>query len=152
MKENMDIRSPVDPGDHGQNLRAAWGVESPGRPADASWVAIAGRDGSARAARGRAILGSAAAVGKWYVVPVLLSAFVVVHVVPVSEELPAPWTIKMLEAQQIVDAQRLALSIDQEVEIALVAYHPFVFSVEPADARREVFRLSMEVGFLQMLS
>ncbi|MDX1439631.1 MAG: hypothetical protein R3284_06995 [Rubricoccaceae bacterium] len=44
------------------------------------------------------------------------------------------------------------MSIDPEVEIKIVVYHPFVFAVEPRDGNTGRFQLSIELGFLQMLS
>jgi hypothetical protein len=108
------------------------------------------RSGGADSRQGerRQALHSAVVSGR----PVLLLGFVFMLVVPVSEDLPTPLTLKAGQARELVDRLRLELSIDQEVQIALVAYHPFVFSVEPVDARRQEFRLLMEVGFLLLLS
>jgi hypothetical protein len=44
-----------------------------------------------------------------------------------------------------------ALSLHSPVQIAVVIQHPLVFSVEPVDANKKEFRLSMELGFLRML-
>jgi hypothetical protein len=44
-----------------------------------------------------------------------------------------------------------ALSLHSSVQIAVVIQHPLVFSVEPVDANKKEFRLSMELGFLRML-
>ncbi len=57
----------------------------------------------------------------------------------------------MALAREIVNHLRGELSIRSEVDIVLVKYHPLVFSVEPEDARKQRFRLSMEVDFLLRL-
>jgi len=54
-------------------------------------------------------------------------------------------------AQEIVDTLRTALPINNEVQVAVVVYHPFVFSVEPIDKEKNKFLLSMELGFVLML-
>lgn len=80
--------------------------------------------------------------------------FVVVFalVAPVSEERPTALAEKAGEAQRILDSLCRDLSIDQQVSLAVVIYHPFVFSVEPVDRTRREFQLSMELGFLLELS
>ena len=43
------------------------------------------------------------------------------------------------------------MSLHSPVQIAVVIQHPLVFSVEPVDAAKKEFRLSIELGFLRML-
>lgn len=73
-------------------------------------------------------------------------------IVPRAEELPSDLSLKQFQASAIVDSLRAELAIDQDVEVELVDYHPFVFSVEPLDTDRRTFRLSMEIGFAFLLS
>ena len=68
------------------------------------------------------------------------------------KETPSVVTLKARRAQEIVDQLREALPINSEVGIAVVMYHPLVFSVEPMDKRKDRFLLSMELGFLLMLN
>jgi hypothetical protein len=64
-------------------------------------------------------------------------------------------TLPMLRAQRAQEFVRelsAALAIDEQVQIAIVANHPLVFSVEWEDAqKKDRFILSIEVGFLLML-
>jgi hypothetical protein len=59
--------------------------------------------------------------------------------------------LKAVRAQRLVDQLRAALPIGDEIQIAVVAYHPLVFSVEPIDTQKKRFLLSMELGFLLTL-
>ena len=60
-------------------------------------------------------------------------------------------TIKARKAQEFVDQLRAKLSISNTVQIAVVAYHPLVFSVQPANIQKDRFLLTMELGFLLTL-
>jgi hypothetical protein len=82
--------------------------------------------------------------------PALLMVFVFLPVLPL-EESPNTLALKAQRAQELVDELRAKLRIDDEVKIAVVIYHPLVFSVEPVDENKDRFKLSMELGFLLML-
>jgi hypothetical protein len=70
---------------------------------------------------------------------------------PVSEDSPTLLTVRARRAQQFVDHLRTALLIPNDVQIAVVAYHPLVFSVQPLDKAKDRFLLTMELGFLLTL-
>jgi hypothetical protein len=80
-----------------------------------------------------------------------LLVFVLLPALPTADALPSV-TERTLRAQRLVDELRTSLPIHEEVRLAVVIYHPLVFSVEPVDNRKNVFVLSMELGFLAMLS
>ena len=80
----------------------------------------------------------------------LLLAFVLLPALPTADAVPGV-TERTLRSQRLVDEMRTALSIHEEVRLAVVIYHPLVFSVEPVDSSKAVFVLSMELGFLEML-
>jgi hypothetical protein len=84
--------------------------------------------------------------------PALAVALILLIVVPAAPDPPSTLSLRLELAQQMVNRLRTELSIDSAVEIAFVNYHPLVFSVEPVDSRRQRFRISMEVGFLSILS
>jgi hypothetical protein len=67
------------------------------------------------------------------------------------KEAPSIVTIRARRAQELVGQLSAVLSIHNQVEVAVVIQHPLVFSVEPLDADKKRFRLSMELGFLLML-
>ena len=90
-------------------------------------------------------------IGVPFVEPALIVAFVFLMAIPVAEELPTIATLRAMRAQELIEELRDALSIDRAVQIAVVIHHPLVFAVEPADARKERFLLSMELGFLKVL-
>jgi hypothetical protein len=69
-----------------------------------------------------------------------------------TEESSSAVTVRAKRAQEIVDELRAALPISNEVTLAVVIYHPLVFSVEPMDKERDRFLLSMELGFLLELN
>jgi hypothetical protein len=81
----------------------------------------------------------------------LAAAIFVLLMVPDSEEPLSAVTVRARRAQELVNEFRSQLSITPGIRIALVAHHPLVFSVEPADATKTRFVLSMEIGFLLML-
>ena len=83
--------------------------------------------------------------------PVLSIAVVLLIAVPVAKDSPSSVTLKARRAQEFVDQLRAALPIHNEIQIAVVTYHPLVFSVEPSDADKNRFLMTMEVGFLLML-
>jgi hypothetical protein len=70
---------------------------------------------------------------------------------PVAQDPPNILSLRVALAREIVTHLRGELSIRSEVDIVLVKYHPLVFFVEPEDARKERFRLSMEVDFFLRL-
>ena len=80
----------------------------------------------------------------------LIFVFVFLFSTPIKET-PSIVALKARRAQEIVDQLRAAFPIGNKVEIAVVGYHPLVFSVEPMDKRKERFSLSMELGFLLLL-
>jgi hypothetical protein len=84
--------------------------------------------------------------------PALIFAFVFVLASPVAKDSPNTVTLKAKRAQELVDQLRAALPISNDVQIAVVTYQPLVFSVEPMDAQKDRFLLSMELGFLLMLN
>jgi hypothetical protein len=86
----------------------------------------------------------------WRFESALSLAFVLLVSIPLAES-PSAVTIKGRRAQEIVDQLRAAFPIRNEVQIAVVAYHPLVFSVEPIDKHKDRFLLSMEIGFLLQL-
>jgi hypothetical protein len=83
--------------------------------------------------------------------PALIFVFVFVLASPVAKDSPNPVTLKARRAQELVDQMRAALPISSDVQIAVVTYHPLVFSVEPLNKQKDRFLLSMELGFLLML-
>ena len=83
--------------------------------------------------------------------PALSFVFILLVAVPVAQDPPNFLNLRVALAREIVSHLRDELSIRSEVDIVLVKYHPLVFSVEPADARKQRFRLSMEADFLLRL-
>jgi hypothetical protein len=69
---------------------------------------------------------------------------------PLTES-PNIVTLRSRRAQELVGQLSAALSLHSPVQIAVVIQDPLVFSVEPLDANKNKFRLSMELGFLRML-
>ena len=78
-------------------------------------------------------------------------AFMLFQPVPVDESVPIS-TLRARRAQEILEDLRSELSIDQKVQIVVVASDPFVFSVKPANMQKNSFQLSMELGFLLELN
>jgi hypothetical protein len=64
--------------------------------------------------------------------PALIFAFVFLLATPAAEEPESIATLKAERAQKLVDELRSALSLSQEVQIAVVVQHPPVFAVERA--------------------
>src|SRR5262245_27865756 len=89
--------------------------------------------------------------GRRRLVPAMILVCVLALASPVANDSPNTVTLKAGRAQKLVDQLRAALPIDDVVQIAVVTYHPLVFSVEPIDKQKHQFLLSMEVGFLFML-
>ena len=83
--------------------------------------------------------------------PALSVVFIFLVVVPVAPDPPNILNVRVALAREMVNQLRDELSIRSEVDIALVKYHPLVFFVEPEDARKERFRLSIEVDFFLRL-
>jgi hypothetical protein len=89
---------------------------------------------------------------KRIVVMILTIAGVLILAVPVADDPARIAIIRGKRAQELVDQMRMSLSIESEVTVVVVPYHPLVFSVEPTDRSKKQFLLSMELGFLQMLN
>lgn len=84
-------------------------------------------------------------------VAVLSFAFILFQPVPLQESIPIA-TLRARRAQEILENLRSELSINQQVQIALVPSDPFVFSVKRTAPRKDSFQLSMELGFLLKLT
>jgi hypothetical protein len=89
--------------------------------------------------------------GSALLVSALSVGFVFVTVVPIAPDPPNTLNLRTKLAQEIVNHLRAEYAITSEIDVALVKYHPLVFSVEPEDPRKRRFRLSMEAGFLLIL-
>jgi hypothetical protein len=89
-------------------------------------------------------------VSVWFFQPILALTFVFLVALPAADS-PTAAMLRAEHAQEIVNELCLALSIDKEVQLAIVAHHPLVFSVERANTGRDRFVLSVEVGFLLWL-
>ena len=87
----------------------------------------------------------------WFLQPALAVVFVCLMALPAADSPTLPM-LRAQRAQDIVSELSAALSIDKQVQIAIVANNPLVFSAQWEDAqKRDRFILSMEVGFLLML-
>jgi hypothetical protein len=84
--------------------------------------------------------------------PALAVIFVLLLARPVAKDAPNMVWLRARRAQEFVDQLRSALAIRNEIQIAVVVYHPLVFSVQPLDTDKNRFLLTMEVGFLLMLN
>ena len=84
--------------------------------------------------------------------PTLAVIFVLLLARPVTKDSPIAVRLKTMRAQEFVDQLRATLQIPNEVQIAVVTYHPLVFSVRPLDANKNRFLLTMELGFLLELN
>ena len=60
-------------------------------------------------------------------------------------------SVRARRAEEIVADLSAALAIHRRVQLSVVVHHPLIFSVEPLDAAKKQFRLSMDLGFLLML-
>ena len=83
--------------------------------------------------------------------PALCVVFVFGLASPTARDPANIVTIRAKKAQEFVDQLRAELPISNTVQIAVVAYHPRVFSVQPTDIQKDRFLLTMERGFLLML-
>jgi len=83
--------------------------------------------------------------------PALCAVFVFVLASPMANDPSNIVTIRAKRAQELVDQLRPALPISNTVQIAVVVYHPLVFSVQPTDKEKHRFLLTMELGFLLRL-
>jgi hypothetical protein len=84
-------------------------------------------------------------------VAALSLGFILFQAVPLDESVPIS-TLRARRAQEILEDLRSELSINQKVQISVVASDPFVFSVKPADMQKGSFLLSMELRFLLELN
>jgi len=80
--------------------------------------------------------------------PTLAVIFVLLLARPVTKDSPIAVRLKAMRAQDFVDQLRATMQIPNEVQIAVVTYHPLVFSVRPLDTNKNRFLLTMELGFL----
>jgi hypothetical protein len=83
--------------------------------------------------------------------PVLAVVVLLLLARPVATDSPNGLRLRARRAQEFVDHLRAALQIRNDVQIAVVAYHPLVFSVQPLDKEKDRFLLTMELGFLMTL-
>src|SRR5215831_11541252 len=83
--------------------------------------------------------------------PALIFAFVFLLPRPLAKDTPSIVAVKAMRAQVLVDQLRAVLPIRNEIQIGAVTYNPLVFSVQPLDAHKDRFLLTMEIGFLLML-
>jgi hypothetical protein len=77
--------------------------------------------------------------------------FIFLVAAPLAPDPPNILNLRVALAGEIVNRLRGELSIQNEVDIVLVNYHPLVFFVEPENARKQRFRLSIEVDFFLRL-
>jgi hypothetical protein len=80
--------------------------------------------------------------------PALAVVFVLLSARPLAKDPPNVVRLRAMRAQEFVDQLRATLPIRNEVQIAVVPYHPLVFSVQPLDTDKNRFLLTMELGFL----
>src|SRR5262249_7271012 len=85
------------------------------------------------------------------IVLILMIFGVLFLAVPVANDPSRIAVVRGKRAQELVDQLRASLSIERDVTVVVVPYHPLVFSVEPTDRTKKHFLLSMELGFLMML-
>jgi hypothetical protein len=92
--------------------------------------------------------------GQWHrgIFPALTVVFILLLARPVATDLPIPARLRARRAQEFVDQLRTALPIPNEIQIAVVPYHPLVFSVQPLATDRNRYLLTMELGFLLSLN
>jgi hypothetical protein len=88
---------------------------------------------------------------RWFAVALLILAVTLSLGVHADKEPPILARVFAQKAQQIVEQLQGALSIDRQVGVVVVPYHPLVFSVEPMDSAKSQFRLSVELRFVRML-
>jgi hypothetical protein len=83
--------------------------------------------------------------------PVVAVVFVFLLASPVAKDSPNTLRLRARRAQEFVDQLRAELPIPNEITIAVVTYHPLVFSVQPLATDKNRFLLTMELGFLLSL-
>jgi hypothetical protein len=83
--------------------------------------------------------------------PALLVGFVLLMARPVAKDPTNIASLRARRAQEFVDQLRTELTIRNEIQIAVVVYHPLVFSVQPIDIDKTRYLMTMELGFLLML-
>jgi hypothetical protein len=81
----------------------------------------------------------------------LLVGFVLLMARPVAKDPTNIASLRARRAQEFVDQLRTELTIRNEIQIAVVVYHPLVFSVQPIDIDKTRYLMTMELGFLLML-
>jgi len=84
--------------------------------------------------------------------PALAVVCVLLLARPVAKDPPNAVRLRAVRAQEFVDQLRATLPIQNEVQIAVVTYHPLVFSVRPLDTDKNRFLMTMELGFLLELN
>jgi hypothetical protein len=84
--------------------------------------------------------------------PALAAIFILLFARPGSTDPPNVIRLRAMRAQELVDQLRGTLPIRNQVQIAVVTYHPLVFSVQPLDGDKNHFLLTMELGFLLELN
>ena len=84
--------------------------------------------------------------------PTLAVIFVLLLARPVTKDSPIVVRLKTMRAQEFVDQLRATMRIPNDVQIAVVTFHPLVFSVRPLDTNKNRFLLTMELGFLLELN
>jgi hypothetical protein len=92
--------------------------------------------------------------GQWHhgIFPALAVVFVLLLPRPVATDSAIPVRLRARRAQEFVDQLRAELPIQNEIQIAVVTYHPLVFSVQPLETDKNRFLLTMELGFLLSLN
>jgi hypothetical protein len=87
-----------------------------------------------------------------FIEPTLAVVFVLLLARPVANDVPNIVRLRAKRAQEFVDQLRVALPIRNEIQVAVVTYHPLVFSVRPLVTDKNRFLLTMELGFLLRLT
>jgi hypothetical protein len=92
--------------------------------------------------------------GRWHrgIFPALVVVFILLLPRPVATDLPIAVRLRTRRAQDFVDQLRTALPIPNDIQIAVVPYHPLVFSVQPLETDKSRYLLTMELGFLLSLN
>jgi hypothetical protein len=90
---------------------------------------------------------------RWrFLEPALAVVFVLLLARPASTDPPNMIRLRARRAQELVNQLRAAIPIPDEIRMAVVTYHPLVFSVQPLDTDKKSFLLTMELGFLLSLN
>jgi hypothetical protein len=90
-------------------------------------------------------------VSVWFIQPALALAFLFFTAVGVADDPISPARIEAIKAQKIVEDLQKRLSINSVVNIAIVAHHPLVFSVERDPRNKGCYVLSMDLRFALLL-